>query len=586
MDSRTKEFIKKAIEIHGNKYDYSKSEYANSRTKIIITCLMHGDFEQSSSKHLSGQGCAKCSGHYKRTTTNFINDAIQIHGDKYDYSKVNYISLKEKVIITCSAHGDFEQSPNNHLNGQGCAKCSRRYKKTTTNFIDDAIKIHGDKYDYSKVNYVNSHTKVTIVCKNHGNFEQLPYSHLNGSGCANCGLIQKANSRKSNIDEFIEKSTEVHGDRYDYTKVVYSKANEKVIIICKKHGEFEQIPSDHYGGHGCAKCGGEQNADNYRKTTAEFVEKANLIHGDKYDYSKSNYVNSKTKLTIICQKHGEFEQIPSDHLYGKGCRLCANEQNRNNCRSDTDEFIEKSIKIHGNTYDYTKVNYLKAQEKIIIICKKHGEFEQQACSHLFGKGCSKCGVEQNANNRRYDIAEFVEKANLIHDSKYDYSKSLYINSHSKLMIICHEHGEFKQTPSHHLNGSGCPRCFKTYSMQQIDWMNFIQAKDNIHIQHGENSHEYQIPNTRFKADGYCEETNAIYEYHGDYWHGNPKKFNGNEINKRTKCTFGELYEKTLRREQQIKDMGFNLITIWESDWIKLNECVKILQRKFKMFNAK
>jgi hypothetical protein len=116
-------------------------------------------------------------------------------------------------------------------------------------------------------------------------------------------------------------------------------------------------------------------------------------------------------------------------------------------------------------------------------------------------------------------------------------------------------------------------------------MNFIQTKDNIYIQHGENSNEYQIPNTRFKADGYCEETNTIYEYHGDYWHGNPAKFDRNEINKRTKCTFGKLYEKTLKREQQIKDMGFNLITIWESDWIKLNKFVKILQRKFRMFHT-
>jgi hypothetical protein len=126
MTDKIIDFINKAKKIHGDKYDYSKVEYKNVQTKIKIICYNHGEFEQLPSKHLSNHGCVKCSGHYKKTSTDFINDAIQIHGDKYDYSKINYNNSQEKIIIICKVHGEFEQRPNNHLNGQGCAKCAGR----------------------------------------------------------------------------------------------------------------------------------------------------------------------------------------------------------------------------------------------------------------------------------------------------------------------------------------------------------------------------------------------------------------------------------------------------------------------------
>ena len=147
--------------------------------------------------------------------------------------------------------------------------------------------------------------------------------------------------------------------------------------------------------------------------------------------------------------------------------------------------------------------------------------------------------------------------------------------------MCKKHGLFKQTPYSHSNkGHGCSRCVKQYSKSQIEWLNFISIKDKIIIQHAENEGEYIIPNTRFKADGYCKETNTVYEFHGDYWHGNPLKFDQNEEFK-DGTTFGQLYEKTIEREKQIKDMGFNLIVMWENDWKKLNKFVKIIQRAYR-----
>jgi hypothetical protein len=168
-------------------------------------------------------------------------------------------------------------------------------------------------------------------------------------------MIQKANNHRSNTNKFIEKSIKIHGDIYDYTKVNYLKAQENVIIICKKHGKFEQRACDHLRGKGCKMCKIEQNSDNCRSNINEFIEKANLIHNNKYNYSKSTYLNGKTKLIIICQEHGEFEQQPCSHLNGNGCANCGVIQQANNRISNIDEFIKKSIKMHGDTYDYIKV---------------------------------------------------------------------------------------------------------------------------------------------------------------------------------------------------------------------------------------
>lgn len=186
----------------------------------------------------------------------------------------------------------------------------------TEKFIENARLKHGDKYDYSKVEYINSKKNIIIICKIHGEFPQLPYNHLKGYGCKKCSVITSANMCRSNNEEFIEKAKIKHGDKYDYSKVEYKKSNEHVIIICKEHGEFPQTPGKHLSG-GCKKCGG-----NYNKTTDEFIQEAQKIHGDKYDYSVTEYVKAHKPVKIICKKHGEFQQTPDNHLHGKGCYKC------------------------------------------------------------------------------------------------------------------------------------------------------------------------------------------------------------------------------------------------------------------------
>ena len=215
------------------------------------------------------------------------------------------------------------------------------------------------------------------------------------------------------------------------------------------------------------------------------------------------------------------------------------------------------------------------------MCKKHGEFCQTPQGHLSGYGCRKCGVLVQSQIHSSNTEEFIEKAIIQHGNNYDYSKSLYTKSNEKIIIICKKHGEFTQTPNKHLSGGGCQKCsHKGYSKKAIQYLTLISKIHQNHIQQAENEGEYKIPNTRWSADGYCVETNTIYEFHGTEYHGDPRCCDPDECNYLDK-NYGELYKNTKEREKVIESMGYNLIVMWEYDWDKIVKSVKILQRKFR-----
>ena len=449
----TEEFIKKAREVHGDKYDYSKVEYVNTRTKVCIICPEHGEFSQRPSDHINGHECPQCGKEKNKKSRSknivqFVEEARKVHGDKYDYSKVKYVNGTTKVTIICPEHGEFQQRPLNHLNGQGCPQCVGREKLNTKEFIKRAREVHGDKYDYSKVNYVNNRTKVTIICPEHGEFLQRPSGHLSGKGCKKCSIDSNADSSRKTKEWFIEEAQKVHGDKYDYSKVKYVNNATKVAIICPEHGEFLQSPKLHIKGAGCPWCSGR-----LRLTTEEFIKRAREVYGEKYDYSKVNYVNSRTKVAIICPEHGEFLQQPTQHLSGQGCPQCVGREKLN-----TKEFIKRARQVHGDKYDYSKVEYVNNITKVIIICPEHGEFLQRPKVHTKGQGCPKCGKISMSNSLAKSIESFLEEAREVHGNKYDYSHVNYVNSRTKVAIICPEHGEFLQQPTQHLSGQGCPQC--------------------------------------------------------------------------------------------------------------------------------
>lgn len=203
----------------------------------------------------------------KLNLNEFIFKSEKIHGDKYDYSLVDYKNIMTKVKILCKKHGIFEQVPLNHINGHGCLKCSKdkRYDKNIKclEFIKKANDRFENKYDYSLVEYKNRSSKVKIICPEHGKFESTPINHLNRSGCPKCSEV---NIRQKNKKLFIEKSNLIHNCIYDYSLVNYISDKTKVKIICKLHGVFDQQPNTHVNGVGCPKCSsskGEVKIFNY-----------------------------------------------------------------------------------------------------------------------------------------------------------------------------------------------------------------------------------------------------------------------------------------------------------------------------------
>lgn len=186
-------------------------------------------------------------------------------------------------------------------------------------------------------------------------------------------------------EQFIENCKKAHGNKYDYSKAIYQKCDVPVIIICPEHGEFKQLPIKHCNNRqGCPICSG-----NIKKTTNEIIKEFKAIHNNKYDYSKVKYVNTHTKVKIICPEHGEFEQTPHNHLIW-GCDLCSGTK-----KLTTEEFIKRAKRVHGDFYDYSKVNYKGSFKEVIIICPKHGEFKQIARKHTYSKhGCPKCKLSK------------------------------------------------------------------------------------------------------------------------------------------------------------------------------------------------
>lgn len=259
-------FILKSKEINKNRYDYSLVEYVNNKTKVKLICGVHGIFEQRPDNHINQkQQCPMCNNYL----INFINKSISIHNNKYDYSLVNYKNNRVKVEIICPIHGEFKQTPELHKKGYGCKKCGNNLqikvgngiqfkRKTLSEVINDFMDIHDDRYDYRLVDYKNNRTKVKIICPTHGIFEQSPSKHLIGQGCPPCSKVRSSYIRSLGSEKFIERSNNIHLDKYDYSLVEYVNNQSEVKIICPTHGIFEQIPSKHLIGQECPKCKSSQ----------------------------------------------------------------------------------------------------------------------------------------------------------------------------------------------------------------------------------------------------------------------------------------------------------------------------------------
>jgi len=203
----------------------------------------------------------------------FVQKARLVHDNKYVYSLVDFKEGNSKVKIICREHGVFEQAPDGHLNKRGCPECNPKRALTTKEFIIKAKEIHGDKYNYSLVEYVNVNTVVKIICCEHGAFEIRAGVLLNPNiknSCPECKKTDHLNrvrihTNKKTTEQFIEDAQKVHGDRYEYALVKYELGNTPVIIGCPIHGKFEQRPNNHLNGQGCPFCGKYKRMVNMKK---------------------------------------------------------------------------------------------------------------------------------------------------------------------------------------------------------------------------------------------------------------------------------------------------------------------------------
>lgn len=260
-------------------------------------------------------------------------------------------------------------------------------------------------------------------------------------------------TKKKTTADFIADARAVHGNKYDYSKAVYTGALKKLIITCPEHGDFEQTANSHLQGSDCRQCGNRKIAAKHQCSPADFIRKAIAKHGERYDYSATRYIGALDPITIRCPEHGEFTQQANSHLQGVGCPSCAGVT-----RYTTATFITAAKAVHGDRYTYPDAVYQGSGEPIAIMCAAHGTFHQVPSKHLGGSHCPQCATESSAALNRITQAEFIKQATATHNGRYDYSLTDYVHAHQKITIICPDHGAFEQKADSHKKGAGCPVC--------------------------------------------------------------------------------------------------------------------------------
>lgn len=324
----TELYVERADEVHNGFYDYSKTRYVGAYAFVIVICPDHGEFKIKARYHTDfKRKCPGCSTNKNKpyTTETFKLAANEVHYQKYDYTLVEYIRSLDKVCIICPDHGEFYQTPSDHLSGRGCNECKKdgvslRFRSTTEKFIKKAEIKHKKKYDYSKVTYVSSDIKVEIVCPDHGSFYQTPSAHLYKNGCPRCKGVANSKRCKFTDEKFQELAREVHGDTYTYSGD-YVDMLTLIDIECELHGIFTQNPANHLQGQGCPECRGAKISKSKTYSDKEFRRRARKRHGNTYRYP-DKYVDAAQKIRIVCRLHGAFFQTGHNHLNGQGCPVC------------------------------------------------------------------------------------------------------------------------------------------------------------------------------------------------------------------------------------------------------------------------
>lgn len=448
---------------------------------------------------------------------------------------------------------------------------------------------HGNRYILHPETYKGVTKKMVITCpeQGHGDFQLIPNEFCpankrkrKAKGCSLCGVKSRSIKRRIKDNELLQRCVDTHDKRFDYSKTDFSVGlgNEKnaaslVWIKCIKHSnEFQKTLKDHlrYKNGGCEVCDKEWMSESQRMTVNEFIQRAAEKHENKYNYNLVHeFKNQHEQVWIECpiEGHGIFPKSPANHLHKtrpQGCPKCGAKRGAEKLRSNSSEFIEKALKVHGMKYDYSAVEYVKSDKKVRIICPDHGEFPQTPNDHLDGCGCDTCGKIASAAAQRTLTTEIVvERCKQVWGDQYDYSIVEYIPQ-KKFNVICKVEGHppFPVTLDNHVGlERGCPRCGHKRRAKQNAWLSSLSIPDDD--EHREKRIDFD-DGSRVFADGYDPETNTVYEFWGDMWHGNPKLYPPDKI------IFGismaERYLKTQIKRRKYFEHGFKLIEIWEHEW--------------------
>jgi len=458
-EERFNEFKVNADNIYNGLYEYSADEYTDSHTPMKILCNIHGYFIKAPVAHLFGkQGCQICSKEKERNE-NFLklqNRLLDVHGIKYKIisSVEEYSTLNSSMTCSCEQHGAYRvknvSSVLTSKNGL-CPECIR--EDEADNFIRKSIEMHGNKYTYFKDKYIDSRNYTEILCNKHNKiFKQRPSAHVQGQGCPDCGrLAAIENSTKTN-DKFIEEIIELYGNKYDFSKTVYTGAFNKVTVICKKHGEQKVSANNLLSGRSCSEC----NKENFRdKMEKEFPNKAKEVHGDSYDYSLVKYKNNRKSVEIRCKRHDHiFLLSPNKHLNGNGCPICAKEvMNRwtiNAIIKNKEAFDNKTgecylFKISSNSEIYYKIGFtsITSEDRIKLIIGELPNYKCEIIARFNGSLMNSIKLEKVLHkfydSKRFKIPplNFGGKTELFNLDEYDITKIITLFNTINVGILDH-----------------------------------------------------------------------------------------------------------------------------------------------------
>lgn len=342
----TLSFIDKAAALHGDRFDYSAVQYTRSAEHVEVRCLIHGAFWIRPNDHLMGKACPRCATIRRKVTQSkpfdvFLKQASATHSDRgYQYDSSSYAGARTKMRITCPHHGDFWQAPEVHLRPSGCKRCSASSQNaarriTATTFLTRVATKFAGRISIRMDTWLGLYAPIEAECVLHGAFSTTSHALLyTKNGCPACARIEIGRANRLSHDEVITKLRQVFGDQYALSQVDVTRTSDRIQLECKTHGPFALTAHRAFQGNGCPKCARtasnphrlarlrERVASAHEHRWIRFLDQAQKTHGNRYDYSRIEFRTQRNPVTIICPVHGEFQQVPATHIRS-GCRKCA-----------------------------------------------------------------------------------------------------------------------------------------------------------------------------------------------------------------------------------------------------------------------